>query len=237
MNARTDLLMSEFKPSLAIMIYNNSNEYYLESHDINERGQVMAGKPLLQETIQGMIDVFFDERQNVVNITGMLPENMLYFQAMPGGNYKMIWYRMAEIRVLHTAPQLKLPVDKTWVPPLIYVASSKQMEVYALKSNSRPKEKTKLYLAPFFNVNDDGDVCLGNARVQKPKVKTYSSLMQYWEDLFWLSEFTHINGGEKTRSGLKAVWLKLLKSKTTLKWSDMNDEMIAYKNKTLKNLF
>lgn len=237
MNTRTEILTSTYKPELAIMVYKSKikENFYLESHSVNEDGSINAGKPLLQETLQEIVDVFFDERQNMANIKGMLPENLLSFNLLPGGNYKMVWYRPAEIRVMHTAVQLKLPVNKTWVPAMIYLADKKNLNIFALKSNTRPKETTKLFKAPFFNVNNIGTVCLGNAQVKKPKDKTYTSLMQYWEDLFWLSEFSHVNDGDKTRSKMHSVWLKLLKSKTKLKWSDIN-ELMPYQNKTLKNI-
>ncbi len=236
-NERTELMLSTFVPQLAITVYKSKlkEEYYLESHNVNEQGAILEGKPLLQETMQGIVDVFFDERRNMQNIKGILPDNLLSFEPLPGGYYKMIWHRPAELRVMHFVKELKLPTAKTWVPAMVYVAHTKGLFVYALKSNSRPKEATRLYRAPFFNVNDFGSVCLGNAQVQKPKEKTYLNLMKYWEDLFWLSEFTHMNGDNKTKSNMNSVWSRLLKSKTKLKWNDI-DELVPYENKQLKIL-
>ncbi len=241
MNTRSEILMNNYQPKVAIMVYRSvhsisgEGEYYLESHTVNDNGQIMEGKPLQQDTIQEMVDVFFDERKNIRLIKGMIPDNLLSYSLLPGGNYKLVWYRPAEIRVMHHATQLKLPTAKTWVPAMLYVMDRNTLDVFALNSNKRPTDKTKLFKAPFYNVNDGGDVCLGNASVKKPKEKTYSNLMKYWEDLFWLSEFSHVNGSEKVKSkSLNAVWKKLLASKTKLKWSDIN-ELIPY-NKTVKNI-
>lgn len=236
-NERTELMQSTFMPQLAIMVYKSKlkEEFYLESHSINEQGAIMEGKPLLQETMQEIVDVFFDERQNMAKYKGMLPENLLQFELLPGGNTRMMWYRPAEIRVMHFATALKLPTNKTWVPAMIYIAYRNDLNVYALKTNTRPKEGSKLYKAPFFNVSDDGRVCLGNASVKKPKEKTYENMMKYWEDLFWLSEFTHLNDENKTKSKMHSVWQKLLKSKTKLKWSDV-EELVSYQNKSFKSL-
>ena len=235
-NERTQALMSHYKPELAVIIYknNNSEDYYLESHNINDNGQIGAGKPLQQETIQGMVNVFFDEKQNKIKISGLLPENLLSFQLTNGGSYKMIWYRPAEIRVLHFAKALKLSTGEMWVPAMIYQATNRGLNVYALKSNSRPSDKTALLRAPFFNVGNDGSVCLGNANIKKPTENAYSALQKYWEDLFWLSEFTHINGNNPTKSKVSEVYKKLLASKKQLKWSDIN-ELIATKQ-TLKSI-
>lgn len=237
-NDRTSALMSTYRPKLAVIVYQakaDNNDYYLESHTINEDGKLMEGKPLLQETLQGMVDVFFDERQNKANIKGLVPDNLLSFDLLPGGNYKMVWYRPAEIRVMHFAKQLKLPTAKTWVPATLYVVDRKDFRVFALKSNTRPTEKTKIYRAPYHNVSDGGNVCLGNANVKKPVEKTYVNYIKYWEDLFWLSEFSHLNGGRAVKSNLDKVWKSLLTSKTKKKWSDI-DELIEMKSTTLKRL-
>lgn len=235
-NDRTELLGKSYKPELALMVYQSGKDFYLESHRINEVGQIMEGKPLLQETIQEMVEVFFDEKKNSLNVKGLIPNNLLSFNPLPGGNYRMIWYRPAEIRVMHFASQLKLSTGKVWVPAMVYVVNRRELDVYALKSNTRPVESTKLCRAPFHNVSDDGSVCLGSAQVKKPIDQTYLSLIKYWEDLFWLSEFTHMNGSDQVvKTNLNNVWKKLLTSKTKLKWSDIN-ELVQYKTTMLKTI-
>jgi PRTRC genetic system protein B len=238
---RNELLLSSFNPALSIIVYEDKSntgdrKYYLESHEINDKGQVMAGRPLMQETIQGIVDTFFDENQNRSKVGGLMPDNLLSFSAQPGGYYDMTWYRPAEKRFIHFAKQLKLKSGEAWVPPIIYHVSRKSLAVYALKSNQRPVEATNLLRAPFHNVNDDGAVCLGNAQVFKPKEKTFTAYMKYWEDLFWLSEFSHLNGaGNPTKSSLSKVWTRMVNSKCKLKWSAI-DELQATKGYTLKKL-
>jgi PRTRC genetic system protein B len=238
MNTLTDNLICEFKPILAITVYgvaDGAGDYYLESHDINDKGEVLAGKPLEQSTLQGIVDVFFDERKNMSRITGMIPDNLLAFELRPGGGYKMIWWRPAEKRVLQHTASLKIPTDNAWIPALIYSVEHNSLTVYALENDTRPQSATKLFHAPFFNVDDDGDVCLGNANVKKPKDPSYTDIMKYWEDLFWLSEFSHVNGEEKIKSGdLAEFWRKLLKRNCSKKWSDI-DQLIPTK-KTLKTI-
>lgn len=237
MNQLTESITEEFKPKLAITVYTtqHENDFYLESHDINENGQVMEGKPLLQSTLQGIVDVFFDDRKNLSKITGIIPENMLAFDLLPGGQYRMIWWRPAEKRVLQHATALKIPTGRAWVPAMLYVVNRNGLDVFALATDKRPELNTKLFLAPYFNVNDDGDVCLGNARVKKHKNPTYDNMIKYWEDLFWLSEFSHVNGEEKVKSGdLAEFWRKLMKSKCRKKWSDIDQLMPS--TYTLKKL-
>lgn len=230
------MLLQSYKPQLTIVVYKSStgDEFYLESHSVDEYGRLMEGKPLMQETIQGMVDLFFDENQNKAKVTGMLPEGLLSFKALPGGFYDMVWYRPAETRFMHFSPLLKIKSGKTWVPPMVYVVLRKQLYVFALKTSARPREGSPLLRAPFHNVSDQGSVCLGSANVPKPKEKTYESLMKYWEDLFWLSEFTHLNGASNpTVSPIGKLWNRFLKSKCKLKWSDVK-ELKETKGLTLK---
>lgn len=240
MNDLTDALIREYKPKLAIIAYTpgedggNWTDTYLESHVIDSSGKLLEGKPLKQETLDGIVDVFFDERQNRSAITGLLPDNLLKYEPLPGGNIEMIWYRPEEKRNLFFSEQLHIPSGEAWVPALIYHAERKSLNIYALNSNDRPKENTQLYHAPFHNINSDGNVCLGSAKVKKEKRNTYQSLMKYWEDMFWLSEFTHLAGHENiTKTNVNTLWKKLIGKET--KWSSI-DELKPIKKTTLKDL-
>lgn len=78
------------------------------------------------------------------------------------------------------------------------------MSIYAYKDEELT-EKTELFAAPFFNVTG-ADVCLGSAKIEKPKDLTYDRLLEYWEKKFWLTEFSHLGGnGNPTKSNLVLV--------------------------------
>ena len=65
--------------------------------------------------------------------------------------------------------------------------------------------ETALYAAPLFNVTGSS-VCLGSARIEKPRELTYANLLEYWEKKFWLTEFSHLGGyGNPTKSNLVLV--------------------------------
>lgn len=237
MNNITDQIIRNYKPVLSVIVYDGgNNNYYLESHNINKDGKILEGKPLKQETLNEIVDTFFDERKDRSQVDGLIPENLLSFNVLPGGNYKMVWYRPAEVRMIYFDEKLHIKSGKAWIPALIYTAERNGLNVYAIASDSRPGEVTKLYQAPFHNVASDGDVCLGNAKVKKPSQKTYLTEMKYWEDLFWLSEFSHLNGSDNpTKTNLNTVWKKLLASKEKLKWNKLG-ELKPYKKLTLKDI-
>jgi hypothetical protein len=80
-----------------------------------------------------------------------------------------------------------------------------QLYVFAYRSKRLPAN-TQLYSAPFFNVNSvSGSVCLGNAKLQKPETFNFENFIKYWEDKFFLSEFSQLTGGNPTKRNLTLV--------------------------------
>lgn len=227
MNERTEILMTTFKPELSIMVYRSEEDkYYLESHSINKSGAVLEGKPLRQETINEIVEMFFSDRKETTNIGGPVPENLMLFTQLPGGDYKMIWWRLPEQRTLHFAAPLRIGTGRAWVPGIIYMVEKQKLSVYAFKGLTKPSEITPLYRPPFHNVSEKGAVCLGNATVKKPLVRSFANTMKYWEDLFWLSEFSHLNGATNpTKSDLGKLWKRLIRSKGKLKWKGLGTEL------------
>lgn len=231
MNSRTELLNTSYKPELSIIVYKaiaaassypNEN-YYLESHQINDSGQVLEGKPLMADTLEGLVSVLQKEQKDRSILSGLIPDNMLFYKPIPGGAFNLSWYRPAQVKYFHFAPQLKLNSGKMWAPPMLYNVNG-GLYVYALKKDDRPTEKTILLRAPFHNVADDGKVCLGNANIKKPMDRGFASAIKYWEDIFWLSEFAHLNGvANPTHSPLAEVYKKMLSSKEKLKWSALKE--------------
>lgn len=236
MNELTESLVKEYSPRLAVIAYATDDKWsdcYLESHVIQD-GKIMAGKPLKQETLEGMVSVFFDHQQSQARINGYIPENLLQFINMPGGHYKMTWYRPAERHVLHFADSLRIPTGEAWVPPLLWSIEKKTLSIYALSDDKRPTPETKIYRAPFHNIHDGGDVCLGSAKVAKPTEKTYASIMKYWEDMFWLSVFTHLSGSCPTKTNVNMLWKRLIANKK-LKWDQLK-ELKQYRTNKLKDI-
>ena len=99
---------------------------------------------------------------------------------------------------------LKIEDAEYHLPGIIYAAGESRLDVYAYKDRE-PAGETKLYAAPFFNVTG-ASVCLGSAKIEKPKDLTYENMLEYWERKFWLTEFSHLGAlGNPTRSNLVLV--------------------------------
>lgn len=195
MNSINATLKGKFTPTLLIACYEAEGgdvRHYLESHEIGPAGEVMEGKPLKTSTIHGMVDVFSTKYQEEKRIGGAIPPCLLAYVPDSSG-YTLAWHRPAEQRTLWFAKNLHIPSGPAMVPPMLYIAKKSSLSVWALRSNTRPTaEKLKVYDAPFHNVSA-GAVCLGSAKA-KADGSTFTGTIQYWEDMFWNSEFSHING-------------------------------------------
>ncbi len=90
-------------------------------------------------------------------------------------------------------------------PVLVWLVRDKQLFIRALPQSERPEASTKLCVAPYWNLSEAGQVCLGDTRT--PNTTSVSSL-EGWEKGFFESTFTHSNVGRSTRhpDGFAALW-------------------------------
>jgi len=93
-------------------------------------------------------------------------------------------------------------------PALVWLTVDGSLSVRALMASERPSPQTTLAVAPYWNVYESGEVCLGSMRA--PRVSTVGSIPQ-WEHSFFESEFTHGNVGRATRhpGGFGGLWREL----------------------------
>jgi PRTRC genetic system protein B len=99
-------------------------------------------------------------------------------------------------------------------PPLVWKVIHGGLSLRALAENKRPNAETKLAVAPFWNLSDDGSVCLGSMRC--PESTSVASI-EAWEKGFYESAFTHANVGRLTRheGGHDALWAELAGKRRT----------------------
>jgi len=93
-------------------------------------------------------------------------------------------------------------------PPLIWRADGGDLMIRALLENKRPDGTTKLAVAPFWNLSDDGRVCTGSMR--RPDGSSVATIPA-WERGVYESAFTHSNVGRLTRheGGFEGLWTGL----------------------------
>ena len=95
-------------------------------------------------------------------------------------------------------------------PPLVFVLDGEHgFSVRALLENRRPAARSAIAIAPYWNVNESGSVCLGS--MATPRTAGFSSLDE-WVESFFQSEFTHagavrITSHSEGHIGLCGIWL------------------------------
>jgi PRTRC genetic system protein B len=110
----------------------------------------------------------------------------------------LVWWSPAQHRTLffaaHTKDASALNGLVYPVPPLVFKVAGRRLWVRALALDERPDGDTALQTAPFWNVNDAGEVCLGTMRVPQ---STGVDSIEGWERGFFESEFTHASGASR----------------------------------------
>lgn len=222
LNGTEDILVAQ----LALIVYVSEGETmsescYIEAHKIEE-GKMGAGVPITKKCISDIAAAFSCEY--TVTPFGRIPDNLLYADNRLGYQ-KYIWYTPPGKRYMYFRSSLNIPNGEYHVPGIVYVASNQELNVYAFKEQ---KPKDKLFKAPFFNTTD-GRVCLGNAKIALRLNPSYTDILEYWEKMFWLTEFTHLGGSNNpTKNNLVNV-TKQSKEK-------FDCEELIEMNMTLKNL-
>lgn len=202
------MLGSEYLPKMAIIVYQSNGEdqeYYLERRKIRA-GKMGSGVALTRKCITELFKAVAEDDANLdYGIHGKIPTNLLYAD-MADGRAKLVWWTAPAKRRVFFSGSLGIPDGEINVPGLLFVTDNGKLAMYAFKGK-RPKNR--LYRAPFMNVSDEY-VCLGNAQVAKPRETTFKNLIQYWEELFWRSEFSHILGGNPVKGNLSVLTKRLI---------------------------
>lgn len=201
----------------AILIYSGKQGYsselnpvFASMHQVADVGtkakpntQILPGSPISRDGLMMALGSLADEYLYDVDL---LPENLL------GHSPKhMLWWRPAgHARVFFRNQELGKRSAVVPHPALVFMVAGNAWSVYALKDSVRPTLDTELCHAPYFNVYDNGKICIGSAAI--PDKLTPSSIPG-WESAFLESEFTHVNGGIKKVShprGEYAFWKEML---------------------------
>ena len=208
-NELTRKLRTLLHPRAALIVYaqeNNShsvndNSYFIEVRDIDESGRMGEGRPVTVEFMNELVRGYSESHSTTPY--GRIPYNLLWCDPRKGCE-KYIWYNPPQKRMMFFKESLKIENAEYYLPGIIYEAEENRLNVYAYK-DTELTDKTELFAAPFFNVTG-ASVCLGSAKIEKPKDLTYTNLLEYLEKKFWLTEFSHLGGGgNPTKSNLVLV--------------------------------
>ena len=144
------------------------------------------------------------------------PAELIGSHILAKGNDHLVWYSKPQKRqVWFKCDEFGDVSALTDHPGLVFIVSKGEWYVFAVKSRARPSPSTPLYVAPYFNVWEEGHICTGNIDIPKG-VKRFDT--DAWEEAFFRSYFTHPNihgKGELTtfRGGPFRLWQSLMKGR------------------------
>ncbi|SHH09925.1 PRTRC system protein B [Flavobacterium johnsoniae] len=206
-----------YNPVKAFVVYQkNSAEksIYVEAYDMDKNGCPINAHPLsLKESTQlaSALDKSDELTRKFLKPSGLLPKNVLHLN--PEHNGSAIWYTPAQKVSLFFVESLAIPNAEAFVPPLLWKASKNTLYIYAMVADKIINEQTALYHAPFFNLYNDGRVCMGTVKVDIKADCHLQDFMQSWEQYFFKSYFSHLIGNTSPVKGnIIQLWQKLVGS-------------------------
>ncbi|MRJ09334.1 PRTRC system protein B [Ornithobacterium rhinotracheale] len=160
---------------------------------------------------------------------GIIPTNVLHINPSKKGS--LIWYTKAQKRTLYFVESLEIPSGTAYTPPLLWKATKQSLSIYALKSNRRPQEHTKLYYAPFFNVYENSNVCMGSVNIDIKETTSLEDFIQAWETYFFESYFSHLQNFNPINGNCVSIWKQIINTDKPFPTKELKEN-----SKTLKDI-
>ena len=228
-----------YHPTTALVFYQNderNKDTYVEYFDMDKNGNPINAHPLTEREAKELIKALTTntqkkKSQDFLKPKGILPTHIL--QINPNAeNGSAIWYTKSMKRQLYFTENLEISNGTAEIPAMLWLATQRRLKIFSLPNNRRPTEKTPLFYAPFFNVYENGTVCMGTVDVD---IKNSSSLEEFtkkWEDYFFNSYFSHLmNEHNPIKGNCVNLWKSLVD-----KDEIFPKNVLKKTNKILKNL-
>lgn len=210
----TNFFKQLYFPTNALVFYRTEcrgQDGYVEYFDMDRNGSPINAHPLTvreAERLAKMLHRKKDKEANFLKPKGVMPNNILHLDAYRS---RVVWFTKMQRKVLLFGNQLEIESGTASIPPMLWVADRNALEVFALGNDRRPVETTKLFHAPFFNIYEDGKVCMGTVDVKISPSASVEEFMLLWEDYFFNSYFSHLMEGHNPISGnCVALWKSMV---------------------------
>jgi PRTRC genetic system protein B len=204
--------MHRFELCEALLIYREGRRSFITRHEVLAQKQ---GPPVLGAA-QPLTTAFVE---NLAESLGGSPAaEVLSENILAKSDRMMAWWTPRRQRQMYfenpEGKMQKLNGKQFPQPPLVWKVIHGGLFIRALAENKRPSAETRLAVAPFWNLSDDGSVCLGSMRC--PGSTSVESI-KGWEKGFYESAFTHVNVGRLTRheGGHDTLWGELAGKRRT----------------------
>ena len=227
-----------YHPTTALVFYQNderNKDTYVEYFDINKNGNPINAHPFTEREAKELIKALTintqkEKSQDLLKPKGILPTHIL--QINPSENGSVLWFTKSMKRQLYFTENLEIPNGTAEVPAMLWLANKRSLKIFALSSNRRPTEKTELFYAPFFNVYENGNVCMGTVDVNFQNSTSLEEFTEKWENYFFNSYFSHLmNEHNPIKGNCVSLWKSLINTE-----KQFPKEALKQANRTLKNL-
>lgn len=225
-------------PISALVFYQNDDrnkETYVEHFDMDKNGNPINAHPLTDIEANTLVKALStknkkEKSQDFLKPKGILPINILRIN--PSENGSVLWYTKSMKRQLFFTENLEISNGRAEVPAMLWLANKRSLKIFALSSNQRPKDKTPLFYAPFFNVYENGNVCMGTVDVYIQNSTSLEEFIKKWEDYFFNSYFSHLmNEHNPIKGNCVNLWKSLINVD-----KPFPKDVLKKANRTLKNL-
>ena len=227
-----------YHPTTALVFYQNderNKDTYVEYFDMNKNGNPVNAHPLTEREAKELLKALTintqkEKNQDFLKPKGILPTHILHIN--PSENGSVLWFTKSMKRQLYFTENLEISNGMAEVPAMLWLANKRSLKIFLLFSNRRPTEKTELFYAPFFNVYEDGNVCMGTVDVNIQNSTSLEEFTEKWENYFFNSYFSHLmNEHNPIKGNCVNLWKSLINTE-----KQFPKEALKQANRTLKNL-
>lgn len=236
MEAITQNFGTLYHPVSALVIYQtkgSNKTTYVEHFDMDKNGNPVNAHPLTDREVKTLAKSLITDKEKskaFLKPKGILPTNILYIN--PSENGSVLWYSKARKTKMYFTEKIEIPNGTAETPAMLWYANKQSLMVFALATDRRPTEKSILYHAPFFNVYERGDVCMGTVNVD---IKNSASVEEFtiaWENYFFNSYFSHlVNEHNPIKGNCVSLWKELISTGKAFP-----TEVLRKTNSTIKNI-
>ena len=224
-----------YHPKSALVFYETigtNTDVYVEHFDMDNNGTPINAHPLTVKEANVLAMALKTDEENskaFLKPKGILPTNILHINPSEKGT--VLWYTKTQQRQIYFVDSLGISNGKAQVPPMLWFANKSSLTVFALANDRRPTEKTPLHYAPFFNIYEKGNVCMGTVSIDIKNSASVEEFIQAWEHYFFNSYFSHSLCENLTKKNIVNLWKDLINTD-----KPFPKEVLKKNNKTLKNL-
>ncbi|MFH6972641.1 PRTRC system protein B [Flavobacterium petrolei] len=225
-----------YHPKSALVFYQTkgtNTNMYVEHFDMDKNGNPVNAHPLTVNEAKVLAKALHTDKEKdkaFLKPKGILPTNILHINPSEKGT--VLWYTKAQKQQFYFVKGLSIPNGKAHVPSMLWYASKNSLALFAITTDRRPTENTPLYFAPFFNIYEDGKVCMGTVSIDIKNSASVEEFISAWEDYFFNSYFSHLLGEHSPIKGnCVSLWKKLIETSEAFP-----NDVLKKNNKTIKNL-